>query len=298
MENLTVKYFHNEDEARLYLEKLRWSDGIVCPHCGVINNHYKLKANPDSKRPVREGVWKCKDCRKQFTVTVGTIFEGSHIPLHKWLLAVYLMCSSKKGISAHQLHRNLTVTYKSAWFMAHRIRYAISQPPLTKKMKGVVEVDETYVGGKGKGKRGRGTAKTPVVALVERKGRIKSTTVDRVSRKNLKGFIRENVDKTATVMTDDFTSYKGLDEEFKKHNIIRHSEKKYVEGEIHTNTVENYFSLLKRGITGIYHHVDKHHLHRYLSEFDFRYNTRKISDSERTINAIHKIEGKRLYYRD
>jgi transposase-like protein len=295
----TQKYFYDKDEARKYLEGLRWSNGVVCPHCGIIGDHYPLKASPNSKRPVRKGVWKCKDCRKQFSVTVGTIFEGSHIPLNKWLHAIFLMCSSKKGISAHQLHRMLGVTYKSAWFMAHRIRYALSQPELTDKLKGIVEADETYVGGKGKGKRGRGaTKKTPVASLVERDGRVRSKVVDHVTAQNLKGHIRDNVDKSATMMTDDFKSYVGLEKEFKDHQIINHSQKEYVRGIVHTNTVEGYFSILKRGINGIYQHVSKHHLHRYLSEFDFRYNLRKVSDNERTVSALRAMEGKRLYYRD
>jgi transposase-like protein len=299
MENLTAKYFHDKNEARKYLEKIRWADGVVCPHCGVIDNHYAIQGKSNSKKPAREGLWKCKDCRKQFSVTVGTIFEGSHIPLNKWLLAIYLLCSSKKGMSAHQLHRNLGITYKSAWFMFHRIRYAMATPQLADKLQGIVEADETYIGGKSRGKRGRGAEKkTPVVSLVERNGRVRSSAVDRVTSKNIKGLIRKNVDNTAVIMTDDFKSYKGLDKEFAEHHVINHSEKEYVRGAIYTNTVEGYFSLLKRGIIGVYHHVNKEHLHRYLSEFDFRYNARAISDSERSIMALKSMEGKRLYYRD
>ncbi len=299
MIDITAKQFTDERVARKYLEDLRWSDGPICPHCKTVGNHYALTAKQDSERPVREGVWKCKKCRKQFTVTVGTIFEGSHIPLHKWLLAVYLLCSSKKGMSAHQLHRMMGITYKSAWFMAHRIRYAMTQPALMGKLSGIVEADETYVGGKAKGKRGRGAEKkTPVFALVERNGRVMSTPVERVTGINLKSIIKQNVHKSTTIMTDDFLSYRGLHKDFARHGVINHSRKEYVNGDIHTNTIEGYFSILKRGIIGVYHHVGKNHLHRYLSEFDFRYNSRKTPDVNRTALALMGIEGKRLYYRD
>jgi transposase-like protein len=295
--NLYAPQFSDEDKAREYLEKLRWANGIECPHCGSIDGHYPLKAKATSKEPVRKGVWKCKQCRKQFSVTVGTIFERSHIPLNRWLSAIYLLCSSKKGMSAHQLHRTLGITYKSAWFMAHRIRYAMTQKPSINKFKTIVEIDETYIGGKARGKRGRGSAnKVPVVALVERNGNVISKHVDRVTAKNLKAVLKENVDKNATLMTDDFPSYRYLN--FPKHKIIKHSEKEYVQGNIHTNTIEGFFSLLKRGIIGVYHHVGKNHLHRYLSEFDFRYNARKVKDDIRTNVAIINSRGKRLMYRE
>lgn len=296
-----------KDEAREHLEKLRWPMGAVCPHCGSIKS-YKLTAKPNSKRPVRKGVYKCKDCRKQFTVTVGTLFEGSHVPLNRWLMAVSLMCSSKKGISAHQLHRMLGVTYKTAWFMAHRIRYAMQQPKLKGKLTGIIEVDETYVGGKprktrkdrmdGKNfKRGRGTKKTPVVALVQRDGIVKSQVMTRLTGKNLKSFINENVDNTSVIMTDEFKSYKMLRKDF-NHKFVRHSMGEYVRGNIYTNTVEGYFSLLKRGINGVFHHVSKKHLQRSLHEFDFRYNMRRMEDATRTTAALSCIEGKRLMYRE
>ncbi len=297
--NFYAPHFSDENKARKYLEKIRWASGIECPHCKAIDGHYKFTPQATSKSPARNGTWKCKKCRKQFSVTVGTIFESSHIPLNKWLFAIYLLCSSKKGMSANQLHRMLGITYKSAWFMAHRIRYAMTQQPFAKKLGGIVEVDETYIGGKGRGKRGRGAIKkTPVVALIERKGKVISTPIKRVTAKNLRTIIKENVNKRATLMSDDFMSYRYLNIASLKHNIINHSKKEYVRGDIHTNTVEGYFSLLKRGIIGIYHHVDKHHLHRYLSEFDFRYNNRKSSDSESTIRALLASKGKRLMYRD
>lgn len=289
------------DQARDYLEKLRWPNGPACPHCGDMAI-YILKGKKTSKRPARKGVYKCKGCRKQFTVTVGTLFEGSHIPLNKWLMAVSLMCSSKKGISAHQLHRMLSVTYKTAWFMAHRIRYAMTQPVLSKKLKGIVEIDETYVGGKPRKSqkgaiRGRGTKKTPVVALVQRGGIVKSQVMTRLTGKNLKEFVYENVDNTSVLMTDEFKSYKMLRKNY-QHKTIRHDLGKYVQGQVHTNTVEGYFSLLKRGITGVFHHVSKKHLHRYLSEFDFRYNMRKRDDGVLAYMLLNGIEGKRLLYRD
>jgi len=286
------------EQARKHLEALRWPNGVACPHCGDMEV-YVLNGKATSKKPVRKGVYKCKGCRKQFTVTVGTLFEGSHIPLNKWLIAVSLICASKKGISAHQLHRMLGITYKSAWFMAHRIRYAMQQPEAKEKLTGIVEVDETYIGGRCRGRRGRGAGnKTPVVALVQRDGTVKSTTVPRVTAQNLKSFIAQNVDNSATLMTDDFKSYRGLRKQFNKHFVIRHSIKEYVKGNIHTNTIEGYFSLLKRGINGVFHHVSSKHLHRYLTEFDFRYNMRKSSDSERACVAFAGIEGKRLLYRD
>ena len=287
-----------EDKARELLEKIRWAHGVACPHCGGLEP-YKLTPKPGSKRPVRNGVYKCKECRKQFTVTVGTIFEGSHIKLNKWLMAIYLMCSSKKGMSAHQLHRLIGVTYKTAWFMSHRIRFAMTQSPLKEKLKGIVEADETYIGGKAKGIRGRGAKnKTAVVSLVERNGRIESNPVDRVTSNNLKKLLREYVDKTATIMTDEFRAYWGLKKEFKDHKVVSHGKGEYVRGECYTNTVEGYFSLLKRGIIGSYHHVSKQHLEKYIKEFDFRYNFRNFPDSERTVFAIQGFEGKRLFYRD
>lgn len=296
--NLSIPHFSDEDKAREYLEKTRWANGIECPHCHAIDNHYSLTAQANSKRPVRKGVWKCRKCREQFSVTVGTIFERSHIPLNKWLAAIYILCSSKKGMSAHQLHRMLGITYKSAWFMAHRIRHAMIEMS-TNKMKGIVEADETYIGGRAHGKRGRGAAnKVPVFSLVERNGNVRSVPVERITAKNLQGAIKRNVKKTATIMTDDLLSYQGLDNTFARHEIVKHTQKEYVRGIAHTNTVEGYFSLLKRGIIGVYHHVGKNHLHRYLNEFDFRYNARKTSDSTRADIAIIQSKGRRLQYRE
>ena len=287
----------NEDAAREYLEQKRWPNGAVCPHCGAIGA-YKLQPKANSKRPVRQGVWKCKSCRKQFTVRVGTIFEDSHIPLYQWLSAIQFLCASKKGMSAHQLHRMLNITYKSAWFMAHRIRYAMTQPPVVDKLQGIVEADETYIGGKHHGKRGRGSEnKTPVFALVERDGRVRAFKTERVTAKNLKDKIRENVDKQAVIMTDEFLAYKNLGREF-VHYTVNHGAGEYVNGDVHTNTAEGFFSILKRGINGIYQHVSEQHLDRYLAEFAFRYDNRKVDDAVRVAIALGQIEGKRLMFRD
>jgi len=298
--NLNSPHFSDEDKARKYLEDLRWPNGAECPHCGTIGEHYQINGKATSNKPARKGLWKCHKCRKQFSVTVGTIFEGSHIPLNKWLSAVYLLCSSKKGMSANQLHRGLGITYKSAWFMAHRIRHAIADLS-NMKLTGIVEADETYVGGKAKrsGLTGRTTRKkTPVFSLVERNGNVKSQTVVRVTGANLKSIIKEKVDKSATIMTDDFFSYRGLKKDFVDHQVVKHGQREYARGNVHTNTIEGYFSILKRGIIGIYHHVGKQHLHRYLAEFDFRYNGRKTLDAENTNRAIICSKGKRLMYRE
>lgn len=301
------KNFSTVDEAREFLEKQRWPSGAVCPHCGLEGQSYRLQATKESKTPVRKGVWKCGGCRKQFTVTVGTIFEDSHIPLNKWLMAIHLLCSSKKGMSAHQLHRMLGITYKSAWFMAHRIRHAMTQEPLATMLSGTVEVDETYVSGKPReyGKRGRpgkDSKKVPVVASVERGGNVRSFRVPTVSGKNLKQVIRDHVVPKAAIMTDDFWAYEGLNKEFASHDSIRHRSGFYGRREgrknVHTNTVEGFFSIVKRGIHGVYHHVGRQHLQRYLTEYDFRYNSRQITDGERTIMAIKRVGGKRLKYRE
>ena len=292
-QRLNKAIFLNEDDAREYLEQLRWPNGAACPHCGAIGA-YKLQPKADSKRPVRKGVWKCKACRKQFTVTVGTIFEDSHIPIHQWLSGIQFLCASKKGVSAHQLHRMLNITYKSAWFMAHRIRYAMGQPPIAEKLHGIVEADETYVGGKAHGKRGRGAEnKVPVFALVQRGGDVRSFKAERVTANNLKPMIRENVDRTSTIMTDEFLAYKGLGKEFADHQTVSHGTREYVRGNAHVNSAEGYFSLLKRGIIGTYHHISQQHLDRYLAEFNFRYNSRKVDDGLRMVLAIKGAKGKR-----
>lgn len=306
-------HFNDPDKAREFLEAQRWGDGVFCPHCGVIGNSYPLHQKPNSKRPGRKGLYKCGDCRKQFTVTVGTIFEDSKIPLNKWLLAIHLMCSSKKGVSAHQVHRMLGVTYKSAWFMCHRIRYAMTQEPLSSKLSGTVEIDETYIGGKEKGSGRPGmpgpeSKKTPVVAMVERslvhgKGKVRSQAVDRVTLKNIKPVIQGVVSSDAVINTDEAAVYYFIGKEQAGHATVNHAKKEYVRKEplgvkVTTNTIESYFALIKRGVHGTFHHISKQHLHRYLCEFDFRYNARDIQDKERAVLAIKGVEGKRLMYRD
>ncbi len=291
-----AKQFSDEDAAREYLEALRWPNGVSCPRCGSIPGPYRLQSKPGSS--TRRGVWKCRACRRQFTVTVGTIFEDSHIPLSKWLLAIHLLCASKKGISAHQLHRMLGITYKSAWFMAHRIRYAMTQPPLVDKLKGIVEADETFVGGKVRGERGPyAGGKVPVLSLVQRKGRVRSFPIERVTAKNLRAVMRQHIDPSATVMTDEHKPYRVFAGDFADHQTVNHSEREYVRGEAHVNTVENFFSIFKRGLVGVYQHVGKRHLHRYLGEFDFRYNSRDVKDGERAVAAAQGAEGKRLTYK-
>ena len=287
---LSGDHLNDEKKAYEYLSNLRWPDGPRCVHCRS-EKVYTLNVS-GSKRVVL----KCGKCRKQFSATVGTIFEDSHIPLSKWFTAIQLMCSSKKGISAHQLHRMLKITYKSAWFLAHRIRHAMKHSPFAGKLGGIVEADETYIGGREK-RTGAPSKKTPVFALVERQGRVRSFALPSVTSKNLREIIRENVSSDSRMMTDEYHGYRGLRKEFASHDTITHSRGHYVRGEVTTNTIEGYFSLLKRGLNGTYHHVSKHHLHRYLDEFDFRYNARKTDDAARYLLAIKHTEGKRLQYR-
>lgn len=288
--------FTDKEKAREYLESVRWPDGVVCAHCGNTENIYEL--NGKAHRP---GLYKCSKCGKQFSVTVGTLFEKSHVPLNKWLLTVHLLCASKKGHSSHQIHRMIGVTYKTAWFMTHRIREAMKDPKFTRKLGGgggTVEVDETFWGNKGKqakGARGFGH-KEKIFSLVERGGDVRSFHVGTVSASTLRPIMSEQIDKKTDIMTDDFRAYKGLDKEFASHSAVKHSQGEYVRGKIYTNTIENYFSILKRGLKGIYQHVGSVHLRRYIGEFDFRYNTRKMSDEDRAILALKGIAGKRLYY--
>lgn len=289
----------NEDTAREFLERTRWANGRFCPHCGSLES-YAITPKPGSK--TRKGLYKCKSCRRQFTVTVGTIFEGSHIPLHKWLMAVHLMTCSKKGISAHQLHRMLGITYKSAWFMAHRVRYAMKQEPLKSKLRGTVEVDETYIGGSSYSQPryiGNPPRKPAVIALVKRNGGVRSFPISASTSAQLKGAIRQNVDKRSTIMTDKWHAYVGIGKEFQGgHHAVNHSANEYVRGKVYTNTVESYFALLKRGIHGTFHHISEQHLGRYCDEFAFRWSNRQTTDGERAVAAIVSSAGKRLIYKE
>ena len=301
--NLTDPVFNNEDKARAYFEAIRWPHGPVCPHCGNVDatRIYSIAAN--LKKKIRAGLRECQDCHGQFTVRTGGVMESSHLPLTKWALAYRLMASSKKGMSAHQLHRSLGVTYKTAWFMAHRIREAM-RPLDTEPMGGegkFVEADETYVGGKAKNRAYKDAPpKEAVMSLVERGGKVRSHHVPDVTAKTLKPILVDAIAKDTHFRTDESAVYYKIGEDFASHQTVNHSISEYVRGDAHTNTVEGYFSIFKRGIYGVYHHVSQQHLKRYLAEFDFRYNERialGIDDAERTRRAIKGGEGKRLTYR-
>lgn len=279
-----------EDQTREQLERLRWPNGAQCPFCKL---HQVTKLNGK-----RQGFYQCNRCRKQFTVRTGTIFERSHVPLSKWLQAVHLLCASKKGMSALQVSRMLGVTYKTAWFLCHRIREAMRSPEGL--LSGTVEIDETYVGGRADNQhKGRSlTKKAPVVAIIQREGKARTRVVNAVSAKNLMKVLRDHVDVESTVMTDDFISYRKVDEVFFQHHAVVHSKKEYVRGTAHVNNCESFFALLKRGLMGSFHHVSRDHLHRYCNEFAFRWDTRKVTDAERVEGALKLAEGKRLMYRD
>jgi len=304
MSNLSAPYFHDRDAARAHLEKIRWPDGPVCPHCGEAERIYQARG-----RNVRPGVKICgnKNCRKQFTVTVGTLFEGSHVPLNKWFQAAYLLCSSKKGMSSHQLHRILGVTYKTAWFMTHRLREAMKEGPIFKEPMGgegvTVEADETYLGGKRRrvkrpdGKQHGMHTKMKVVTLVEREGRARSFVVKSVTSKTIRDVLVQNVRRESRLMTDEANFYRYVGKEFADHGRVHHAAHEYVRDDVHTNVVEGYFSIFKRGMRGVYQHCKERHLGRYLGEFDFRFNTRDFTDLARTFEALGRIGGKRLMYR-
>ena len=298
MTNLNSPVLQNETKARQWLEARVWPNGPVCPHCGDAENHTKLKGKEH-----REGLFQCNSCRQQFTVTVGTLFERSKIPLHIWLKATYLLMSSKKGMSTRQMSRMLGVSVKSTWFMMHRIREALrDSPSLIGPLGGsnkVVEADETFVGGKAKNRAfGPPPPKETVFALVERDGKMHSFHVPAVNAKTLRPILVTQIDRKSYLMTDEAGAYVKVGREFAGHGSVNHSINEYVRGGFwHTNTVENYFSILKRGVTGVYQHVSQQHLKRYLGEFDFRYNTRGVDDFERTAVAMTGIRGKRMTYR-
>ena len=282
------------------LEALRWGDNPACVHCGSAAV-YKMTDASTGKRNKRY-LWRCHDCKKQYTVRIGAVYEESRLPMRHWAYAFWRASTSKKGVAALEIQRHCQITYKSALFLMNRIRFAMAPNTDNPKLTGTVECDETYVGGKprirGNAPRGRGTKKTPVFAAVERNGRIRRQVVADVSGKTLKGAIREMVDQNARIMTDDFVSYNGIGKEFAGgHHAVAHSTNEYVRGDIHTNTAESSFALLKRGIMGIYHSVSKEYLHRYLWQFDFVWNTRNMNDGERTVAAIRCAEGKRLMYK-
>jgi transposase-like protein len=301
MSDFTNPIFHDETKAREWLEARLWPNGPICPHCGVIGQATLMKG-----KSTRPGVYQCNACRAPFTVNVGTLYERSKVPLSKWLAATHLMMASKKGMSALEIGRLLGLSKKTAWFLCHRIRESLreTKPELVGPLGGsnkVVEADETYIGGKAKNRKNHVPPKEAAFALVERDGRVRSFHVPAVSAKTLRPILRAQVDKGTFLMTDDSPVYPTLGKDFKGHGTVNHSIEEYVRGGFwHTNTVENYFSILKRGIVGTYHHVSQEHLKRYLAEFDFRYNEREglgVTDAQRMAKAIPGIVGKRLTYR-
>src|SRR6202045_3052735 len=293
----SAPHFRDDEAARKFLEGLLWPEGPVCPHCGVLGHAYETK---------RAGVYRCaeKECRKDFTVTMKTVMERSHIALHKWLIAFHLMTSSKKGVSAHQLHRTLDITYRSAWFMEHRIREAMRAGGLPiGGPGGIVEADETFIGRvEGVPKQRSGSAhKNVVLTLVERGGSARSFHIDSTRRADVEGIMRANIRKESRLMTDEGRHYKAIGREFASHESVDHNAHEYGRGIVHTNTVEGFYSVFKRGMKGVYQHCHEKHLHHYLSEFDFRYSNRSklgVEDVERYAKAISGAAGKRLYYQD
>jgi len=301
--------FGTDEKARAHLEKVLWPNGIVCPHCQCADQSRfsNITANPSAK--TRAGLRWCSACKKPFTVTIGTVFEDSKIPLRKWLIAWYLICSSKKGISSLQLQRLLELgSYRTALFMAHRIRHALKDDGMGGKLSGTVEADEVFIGGvppkDGKsdslGGYKKNSNKIAVMAMVERGGRVRSKVLPTVNGANLRQAIRENVKMFSNLHTDGWVAYKGLKWEY-FHSSVKHNagEYKRVEGEnvVTTASVESWFSLLKRGVVGTFHHVSAQHLPLYLAEFEHRHNTRKMTDGERTDVGLQMVTGKRLMYR-
>jgi transposase-like protein len=305
MSDLSNPIFHDETKAREWLEARIWASGRVCPHCGIIDQSTLMHGK--SHRP---GLYQCNACREPFTVTVGTLYERSKIPLNKWLAATHLLMASKKGMSALQVGRMLGVSKKTAWFLCHRIRESLRETKPAIALGGhgkTVEADESYIGGKEAnkhqhkrhGKRGP-FGKEPVISLVERGGSVRSFHLPEVNAHNLREVLVTQIDRKSYLMTDEGRSYPNIGKEFAGHESVEHGAGEYVRGEAHTNTVEGYFSILKRGIIGTYHHVSQQHLKRYLAEFDYRYNERQalgVSDAERMAKSVKGIVGKRLTYR-
>lgn len=305
MSYLSSPHFHDEAAAYEWVEARIWPEGPVCPHCGCMGRISAMKG-----KSTRIGAYKCYDCRKPFTVKVGTIFEASHVAMNVWLQAIYLMASRKKGISTHQLHRTLGVALRTAWFMSHRIREAMRDADLAPfgVDGGAVEVDETFIGNdrtiKPKGeKKGRGCHhKHKILALVDREsGRARTVVIDSLAAKDIAPILRENVAKEAHLMTDEASYYTLVGREFAGHGVVRHKDGEYGRGEITTNTIEGFFSIFKRGMKGIYQHCGKQHLHRYAAEFEFRYNYRirnGFTDLARADRLLTSFVDKRLMYRD
>jgi transposase-like protein len=300
MSLLSQEHLQNEEAAYAWVEAHIWPNGPVCPHCGGSERISKMQG-----KATRTGLYKCYACRKQFRVTVGTIFEKSHVPMHLWLQAFYLIAGSKKGISANQLHRTLGITLKSAWFVGHRIREAMRIGSLMAPMggdggSGVVEADETFIGRKPGAPKKRGYGhKNAVLSLVERGGEVRSFHVADVKADTVVTIVKGNIAKEAHVMTDDAGQYRDRLADFAEHGVVNHTAGEYVRGTVHTNTVEGYFSIFKRGMKGVYQHCSEKHLHRYLAEFDFRYNNRiarGVNDEARATRMVKGVVGKRLTY--
>ena len=291
----------DEDAAVNFLEQLRWRGKPCCPHCASEAVYPMVDRKTGGRE--RNHRWRCRGCGERYTVRTGTVMEESRIPLRHWCWAFWQLCSSKKGISAKQIQRQTGLSYKSALFLLHRVRFAMLDMSGV-KLTGTVEADETYIGGKprtgtGPHKRGRGTKKTPVFGVVERGGKVRTRVVPDVTASTLKGAIREFVHQDARIMTDENAAYRGIGAEFAGgHGAVRHSVGQYVDGDNHTNTAEGVFSIIKRGMYGVYHNVSKRHLPRYLAEFDFRYNTRQTDDGGRVEAALAGAVGKRLMYRE
>ena len=294
----------DEHVAVAFLEQLRWGRDCrhACPRCGS-DDVYVVMARKEPEKRNADYRWRCRGCGRYHTVRTGTVMEDSRIPLRHWCHAFWKVCSSKKGISAKQIQRESGLSYKSALFLMHRVRFALADMNGC-KLSGTVEVDETYVGGKprpgtGPHKPGRGTKKTPVVGLVQRAGDVRAGVIPDVTMKTLRGAMREHVDPSSRIITDEFSSYRGTGREFAGgHETVNHGRREYSRGDVHTNTAESFFALIKRGIYGTFHAVSKRHLHRYVSEFEFGWNTRKDDDGERVAKAIRASQGKRLMYRE
>ncbi len=301
----------SDEECRSYLEKMRWSNGVHCPKCGE-NSPYTITRKQPGKNSVKS-LYKCRSCKRQFTATVGTVFEDSHIPLNKWFAGIYLMCASKKGISAHQLHRQLDITYKSAWFMCHRVREAMRDKRLL-PLTGTIEADETYIGGKQRGHwtlreriqdeikmgirpkhRHPRMDKAVVLGILERDGKVRTKHIKQMNQRTAKEVLTNNVEfSKSRLVTDSNHAYKQIKHHL-QHDIIKHEEA-YVNGDIHTQGIENYWSILKRGLYGVFHHVDAEYLSNYLNEFEFRFNRRKITDEERFTSLMSQTQGRVLWY--
>ena len=297
-----MQRFSTEAAARDYFENLRWPNSPICPHCGNSDSARVYKVTPNAAKKIRAGLFKCAECGDQFTVTVGTVMEDSHIPLNKWLVAFYIMCASKTQVSALQLQRQLELgSYRSAWFLCHRIRFALMDVAPNTKLGGSVEADETYIGGK---KSGHGRAyvgnKTSVVSLVERGGRVRSQVVDKVTGKEIAKILKSHVAAEAHLNTDEFRLYKKVGKEFASHDVINHSAEEYGRLDVETgrlattNAVEGFFGNSKRSLDGTHHHTSKKHTGVYFSELDYKYNIRAGTDGSRTVAGIKGMAGKRL----